>query len=140
MDILINYLSDIQNNAVLTYNVDPVVFLIIYLLTTPPYYYGDFLMIREGHKSYKGIKKEKGTFRILDIVHKRNFIKGFIVNRLSWLAPYIYVFFFGANIPSFIYILFFIWLIFTTFLFLTKSHHQISRTKKHKISILKRNF
>ncbi len=69
-----------------TYGVNPVVFLIIYLASAPVFYYALFRMIRA---LAKGQGKEAALWSSLFLA--------------SVVAPFLYVLFFGRNLPWWVY-------------------------------------
>lgn len=80
------------------YNVEPAVFIFIYIVSIPFYYY-PMLRINKFIKDRSDRKKLEDDILI-----------SVIVNRLAWAAPYFYVIIFGRNLPVWIYFAIFIYL------------------------------
>ena len=68
------------------YNVDPVVFLVIYLAAAPFFYYSLFCMIR-------ALAKRRG----------KEIMLWSAVFLCATVAPFLYVLFFGRNLPWWVY-------------------------------------
>jgi fatty acid desaturase len=76
-----------------SHNVDPLIFIIIYLASFP-FYYLPLLKIKKFYDSRKD-KKELG----------REVLASIIINRFAWAAPYGYVMIWGKGLPAWIYML-----------------------------------
>lgn len=86
-----------------TYRVSPWVFIILYLLSIPIYWYGWYkvalgLWDRDWRKTAWGIT----------------------INRLAWFLPYLYVIFQGKNLPKWFWISLFVLITSSSALFATK--------------------
>lgn len=126
-----NFINELFDKAVDTYNVNPYIFVGFYLLTIPVYYYGHFIMIKCGLRYYKKNKKLK----LGGLVKSRGFLRGLIINRLGWVIPHIYVISFGRNLPLWVYVLIFLWLLITSFVIIWKTKDKvILASKKYKIA------
>lgn len=131
MDFIINLYNQANN----TYHVNPLIFVVLYIITVPIYYYGQFIMIKVGYKYFKKERKEKKKFDIGGLITSKGFIKGLIINRFGWVAPYIYVFIFGRNLPIWVYVLILVWLSITSLLIIWKTRKQaIKESISYKIA------
>ncbi len=96
---------------VLKWNVNPIIFICIYLFSFLPFYSGIFLIL-------KGSNIDRITFREfrhfdfskISIFNSMT-ISGLLVNRLAWALPYLYIEIFGSNLPVSIHLAVWIWLI-----------------------------
>lgn len=101
MGLVIDYLKSLAIYAD-QHNVNPKVFVLIYLFSFIPFYYPIiktrviYDVFREGWKSGLIAKKIIGAI---------------IINRLAWVAPYVYVLVFGRNLPRWLIILIVLYLI-----------------------------
>jgi hypothetical protein len=124
------YLENIRNMAIETYQVDPWIFAIIYIITIPVYYLGLFIMIEQGVKFYRVNKKLKKKFQINMLFSHKGFNVGFSILVLGWIIPYIYVLIFGKNIPLLIYLLIFGFFFLSLYLVTRKTHVKIIKKSK----------
>lgn len=92
-------LEAIRTLAIEKYCVDPGVYLILYLITVPIYYFGLYLMVERGIKIYKDDKKTKRMFGLNQLFSDHVFLIGLITNLIASLIPYFYIVFWGDNIP-----------------------------------------
>ena len=70
------------------YGVNPIVFLILMVLCAPFFYFSIYRLIRAG------VKKDRGALTLWSTV--------FLV---STVLPYLYVLFFGRNLPWYVYLI-----------------------------------
>lgn len=77
------------------YHVDPLIFGLLYFFSFIPFYYGVFEIAR-------GLIKKSAV----------QVAKGVAINRFAWALPYIYVIAFGRNLPWWVYVGVFGWLLF----------------------------
>lgn len=117
--------EDLFNKAIDIYNVNPYIFLILYLVSVPIYYYGHVAMIKSGYRYYKDKKKTLKTFGVTEFLKDKGFIRGLIINRSAWVMPYIYVMVAGRNLPIWVYLLIIAWLALTSFLVVRKSRQKV---------------
>ena len=91
------------------YQINPSVFIGLYLFSFVPFYFGIYLILLG-----LGIKVDS----ITDLVAKRDFridfnnplvVWGILINRLAWALPYFYVQFFGKNLKWYYHILIWAW-------------------------------
>ena len=95
-----DFLNNLRDEAANRFHVDPVIFIVIYLLTIPPNWYSTFLMVRSAYRSYKETKR----ISLNGLLSKPDFITGFILCVLTIAAPYVYVLIWGENLPVWFYI------------------------------------
>lgn len=130
-----DFLENIRAEAVGTYHVDPVIFIWIYLLTVLPNWFSTFLMIRSGYRCYKEKNKNIKLFRIGDLFSRGDFLFGFILAIATWAAPYLYVLFWGENLPVWVYIVFAVLLLLMPYLIFRKVRKGIvAKTFEYKIA------
>ena len=84
-----DFLKSTADYAVV-HGVSPIIFLILYVASIPLYYF-PLLKIRA---IYKNRKNKDVVLRVL--------IGAIVLNRFAWALPYLYVLFFGKNLPLFI--------------------------------------
>jgi hypothetical protein len=85
--VVLGGIHDVMNAARANYGVDPVAFLVIYLASVPFFYYSIFRMVRALARG------------------KRNEIMIWsAVFLASTAAPFLYVLFFGHNLPWWVYV------------------------------------
>jgi|GEM_PF-6544690 len=119
---MFDYLYNVARDV---YHINPAIFVFLYIITIPVYYLGWAIVIERGYKFYKKIKEDNTPYVLSDFFSEKGFLVGFYINRFGWFAPYIYVVIYGRNIPIYIYILIFGWLILSSYLFLHKIHKKI---------------
>jgi hypothetical protein len=78
-------------------------------------------MLKAGYKHYKRKGNKSKQFKKMDLVSEPDFIKGLLINRLTWLTPYIYVFLFGRNLSLWIYLMILFWMSVTGYLCVHRS-------------------
>ena len=109
-----NFLNYYRDLAINTYDVDPFVFMIIYLASIPIFYYTLFIM---GKVIYH--LKQEHNLKGKEIIKHREFIKALIINQIAWISPYLYVMFFGKNLPIWFWLFLALWLGITLFFYCT---------------------
>lgn len=119
-----NFISHLFNQAVDVYNVNPIFYICLYLITIPIYYFGEYLMIKSGYQYYKREYVRTKKIDITKLISEEGFIKGLVINRFGWVAPYFYIFIFGKNLPWWLYVLVVVWLFVTTFLIIWKTGNK----------------
>ena len=85
--VVIGWIQGVMQAARTGYAVDPVVFLVIYLVSVPFFYYSLFRMVRAL------ARKVRGEITIWSMV--------FLA---ATAAPFVYVLFFGRNLPWWVYV------------------------------------
>lgn len=93
MNDILNWLLQKEDYIVSHYQVDPLIFIILEVLTTPFYFYAWSKIIKDFKKT------GKYNFKWINIL------------LMVILIPYLYIFLWGRNIPWYIYLLFIIFLI-----------------------------
>jgi hypothetical protein len=88
IDYLLAQINSLMNTAKTTYGVDPIVFIIIYLLCVPIFYYS---IIR--------------TIRALARKQSTQILLWSMIFIFSTVAPFVYVIIFGHNIPWWVFVL-----------------------------------
>ena len=86
MDLILSQINGLMQAARDTYGVDPVVFVVIYLVAAPFFYYGLFRMVRA-----------LATKRSAEIMLWST------VFLCATVAPFVYVLLFGRNLPWWVY-------------------------------------
>jgi fatty acid desaturase len=84
---VVSWITGLMRGAQENYGVDPVVFLVIYLGTAPFFYYSIFRMVRALAKRLQGEVMLWSTIFLA-----------------ATAAPFIYVLFFGRNLPWWVYV------------------------------------
>lgn len=84
---LFSVLGDISEKAETIYNVNPLIFIFLYMVSFIPYYIGVYML-------GIGLIKRNDT----------QIMRGIVLNRIGWGLPYLYVLVFGRNLPTFIYV------------------------------------
>ena len=85
--VVLGWIRELMRAARENYGVDPVAFLIIYLASAPVFYFSIFRMVRAL------ARKLKNEITIWSIV--------FLA---ATVAPFLYVLFFGRNLPWWVYV------------------------------------
>lgn len=95
----------------LTWGVNPLIFVCIYLFSFVPFYFGIFLILKGSHLT-KITFKEIRNFRFgrISLFNGTTFL-GLLINRLAWTSPYLYIEIVGKNLPASIHLLIWSWLI-----------------------------
>ena len=88
IDFIITKIESIMNTAKEIYNVDPIIFLVIYFICVPVFYFSLYKTIRSIAQ-----KNTKST-----LLWSTVFLA-------SCVAPFLYVMIFGRNIPWWVYII-----------------------------------
>lgn len=113
-----SFVQNLVNIARDVYAVDPAIFLIIYIIMTPTYYIGWFLVGKDALKYRKECKTKKCVFSFHDLLLRNGFLRGYVINRISWVAPYVYVIFWGENLPVRFYLILFGWVGISMYIFM----------------------
>jgi hypothetical protein len=85
--VVLGTTSDLMRSAQENYKVDPVVFLVIYFASAPFFYYSIFRMVRA-----LALRKQQGI-----LLWSMVFLG-------STAAPFLYVLFFGRNLPWWVFV------------------------------------
>lgn len=124
----INFLSTYWQLAENTYHVNPLIFVILMTASVPPYYWGWFALAKETVDFGKRYKNKQNGLKITDILTEKGFLLPLTINRAAWVMPYIYVIFWGKNIPLWFWIVFFGWICLSSYLFWNKLKQKISKS------------
>jgi len=113
-----------------TYHINPIVYIVIYVLATPSYYYGLFIAAKE-LVVYRAYQKKMGReFTLHDLILRKRFLEGYFLNRISWFAPYFYILIWGRGLPKRVYLLIILWTLVSSWLFLHSLQHKRMSTKE----------
>lgn len=123
--MLNEYFSSLRAEAIGVYHVDPLIFIIIYVITIPVYYLGLFIMVEQGIICYKADKKRAKKFHLNELFSHKGFIIGLLILIIGWIAPYIYVILYGDNIPLIAYVVVFGFFFLSIYLVVKKAHIKI---------------
>lgn len=85
--MLVDFFRGIYNTA-LIYSVNPIIFISIYVVSIPVFYY-PLIKLAQSVK-----EKPKNKNKI-----KKNIFRAIIICTLAWISPYFYVLVFGRNLP-----------------------------------------
>lgn len=109
------------NQKARQHNVNPVIFISIYLSSLIPYYFGVYLMLKGSGILNMGLK---------DFVHfvpgkNPNFninliFLGFLINRLGWAIPFLYIEFWGKGLRWYIHLGIWVWILLSFVSFIRK--------------------
>lgn len=94
------------NSISAIYNLSAVVFIIIYLVSILPFYFGYFLMVYGSTREMKWGDVFK--FQLQKLKWNNEFKVGLVIHLIGRVMPYAYILFFGKNLPLFVYIVIFI--------------------------------
>jgi hypothetical protein len=111
----LNFIEYYRNLAINTYDVDPVIFVILVVITTPFYYYSLFVISKIIYKL-----KTEHKLNNKEILKHKDFIVALIVNQVAWIIPNIYIIFWGENLPVWVWLLVAINIFLTVYLFSSK--------------------
>lgn len=95
-----------------SHNVNPIIFITLYIISFPFYYY-PLLRMRKIFKERKKVKL------IENIV-----FKSIIINRLAWASPYLYILIFGRGLSMLVTTLLIIYVLLGIVLFLYKFYKR----------------
>ena len=85
--VVLGWIRDVMRSARENYGVNPVVFLVIYLVSAPVFYFSIFRMVRA---LAKGLRNEITLWSTAFLA--------------ATAAPFLYVLFFGRNLPWWVYV------------------------------------
>lgn len=77
-----------------TYSVNPYVFIALYVISIPPYWWGLWDIAR-------GIY---GSVKTKSLANKGLIVRGVIINQLAWFLPYIYVAIVARHLPWYLWV------------------------------------
>jgi predicted membrane channel-forming protein YqfA (hemolysin III family) len=86
--VILGWIRGTMSSARVSYGVDPVVFIVIYLASVPVFYYSIFRMVRALARK---LQKEIMLWSMIFLA--------------ATVAPFLYVLFFGRNLPWWVYII-----------------------------------
>jgi len=124
----INRIKDLAYN---TYHVDPGIFLFLYLLSIPFYYFGWFWLVREGLRIKKN---DHAQPKIGRLIREKKILIPLGLNRVAWILPYLYIIIFGRNLPYWIWILMILWIGLWLYIFYTKLKSNLSSGNKEGLN------
>lgn len=112
------FLFEEANKLSQKYGINPKIFVIIYILSIIPIYFGFFLIIYGslGQVSIKDILK----FKIKRLTYNKKVISGIITTILGIIIPYVYILFWSKNLPAFFHLIVLIVILFLIFIFFLK--------------------
>jgi hypothetical protein len=117
MEFNLELLKNYNNFIAETFNVNPIIFITIYIAMTPGYYYGWYRVGKEAYLHVKNRRKNNKKISLHDLFLEKGFLRGYTINRASWAAPYFYVFIWGSSIPKRYYLLIIIWFFVSLYIF-----------------------
>lgn len=103
-----------------TYHVDPLIFTSLMFASGPPYYWSWYALLKEVVIFGKKCRDSKGKLRVVDIFNDRKFVIILVINRLAWVMPYLYVVFWGENLPLWFWVAFIGWIFIGSYAFWCK--------------------
>ena len=121
----LNFLENLRDIAVNRYDIDPLVFIVLVIVTTP-FYYGSLFVI--GKVIYK--LKSKHKLNNKEILKHHEFITAFIINQIAWVLPNVYIIFWGKNLPLWLWALIILNIVLTLSLFYSKIFKHLKRPIK----------
>lgn len=132
MQYIIDYFNEFRLLVVNNYGVDPTIFIVIYLVATPFYYWGAYLAGKEFIVFRKLQKQKKQRFNLHKLLLENGFLKGYSMNRVSWVSPYAYVIMVGEKLPGKFYFLIAAWTLVSSYIFIhnLKNKSMLTRSKK----------
>lgn len=99
------------NQKALRYQVNPFVFILLYVVSFIPYYLGVYLMIR-GSGLLSIDWRDLIHFKFSQIDSNNNLVLwGFLVNRLGWTLPYLYIEIKGRGLRWYVHLALVVWLL-----------------------------
>jgi hypothetical protein len=122
----LNIFQSLYDLAVKEFSVNPTVFIFLVLVSAPPYYYGWYGLAKVIIRFKKKYEDKNNNQKATDIIKEKNFILSLTINRIAWSMPYVYIIFWGENIPLWFWILFFGWITLSVFLFWNKLKEKIT--------------
>lgn len=78
-----------------TYHVNPYIFIFLYVISIPPYFWGLFDIARGTY--YAATRRTMREWRVI--------VRGVIVNQAAWFLPYAYVMVVARSLPWFVWVL-----------------------------------
>lgn len=104
MDFILNFISSTANSLAVKYNLNVTWFLIIYLLSLFPFYFGYFLILygTTRHLKFKDILHLRFKRSIRWTPHST---WGLMIHLIGRAMPYAYIVFFGKNLSIWIYVI-----------------------------------
>lgn len=121
INLALDYLKDFATKSGSEYNIDPIIFCVLFFGSAIPLYYGYYKI----GKSALKIEERKLKRKTID---KSELKKGIIISVASWWIPYVYVIFFG-KLPLYLWLGFFAFLIIMGIFFIKTLLKKISNAK-----------
>jgi len=114
-----SFFEKYRDLALNTYHVDPVIFLIIYIVSVPICYYCLFVISKK-------IWKLKETHKLAGktIIKNKKIINLLIIYQGALLAPYLYVLIWGDNLPWWVWFLLLSVILFSSYFFFLRIRKQ----------------
>jgi len=78
-----------------TYHVNPYIFIVLYVVSIPPYWWGLFDIARGTY--FAATRRTTREWRVI--------ARGVVVNQAAWFLPYIYVAIAARRLPWFVWVL-----------------------------------
>ncbi len=98
------------NDRAKSHNVNPMTFIIIYLFSFLPYYFGIYLMLRGSGIFSIGLGDLiRFDFSELSFTNS-SLIWGLLINRLAWASPYLYIEVVGKNLRWYVHLGIWVWI------------------------------
>ena len=94
------------DNISAIYNLSATRFVVIYLASIPPFYFGYFLMIYGSTREMQW--RDIFRFQLQKLKWNYEFKAGLIIHIIGRIMPYAYILFFSENLPLFIYLIIFV--------------------------------
>jgi hypothetical protein len=130
MDFSLEFLRNYNDFIAETFHVNPAVFIAIYVIMTPSYYYGWYKVGREAFLHVKSRRRSRKKVSLHDLFLEKGFLEGYTINRISWAAPYFYVFIWGNEIPRKYYLLILTWFFVSLYIFTHNINTRYINPKK----------
>lgn len=123
-----NMIENFRILAVDSYHVDPTVFIALMLLSIPFYYLGWVLIGKSVFAFRKRLQDKRNHLRVIDFFEDKKFLISLSINRAAWVMPYIYVIFWGENIPLWFWVLFIGWILLISYLFWNRLEKMVKKS------------
>ncbi|NTU69850.1 class I SAM-dependent methyltransferase [bacterium] len=91
------------NNMITSYGTNPLIFVLIWFLSIPFYWYGWYLI-----GSAAWVERNKLSF--YNLTHSRVLLRGILINRIAWISPYVYIMYSGKSLATWFWVSLISWL------------------------------
>lgn len=105
-----HWLSNLVEWVKNTYNVNPYIFIFLYLVSIPIYWWGLYDVVSGSYRAVK--ERSLSEWQII--------VRGIIINRLAWIMPYAYVMLSVRRLPIIVWIFLICMLTLSTSYFLSQ--------------------